>query len=75
MGRSSDYEVEKLDLRESAALLTDGRSVGRPLVRTSNLIIRVGCALVVCRISASGIRKAVLMPIRIMNDKGRYHSR
>ena len=28
MGRSSDYEVEKLDFRESAALLTDGRSAG-----------------------------------------------
>ena len=31
MGRSSDYEVEKLDFRESAALLTDGRSVGWPI--------------------------------------------
>jgi len=47
----------------------DGPSAGLSLVRTWNLIIRVGCAPVVCRISGSGIRKAVLRPIRIMNDK------
>jgi hypothetical protein len=28
-----------------------------------------------CRISGSGIRKAVLRPIRIMNDQGRYLSK
>ena len=38
------------------------------------LIIGVDCARVVRQISGSGIRKAVLRRIRIMNDKGRYHS-
>jgi len=36
------------------------------------LIIGVDCARVVRQISGSGIRKAVLTRIRIMNDKGRY---
>jgi hypothetical protein len=68
----------RIDLRwrsrfESAGS-ADGRSVGRSLVRTWNLIIRVGCALVVCRISGTGIRQALLRSVWIMNDKGRYHS-
>jgi hypothetical protein len=52
--------------------LTCGRSAGLSLVRTWNLIIRVGRAPVVSRISGSGIRRAVLRRIQIMNDKGRY---
>jgi hypothetical protein len=39
MGRSSDYEVEKLDFRESAALLTDGRSVVRLRLAAQMLLI------------------------------------
>ena len=45
MGRSSDYEVEKLDFRESAALLTDGPSVGCfPEKPTFPLISKKRCA-------------------------------
>lgn len=51
---------------------SDGPSVGHSLVRMWNLIIRVECALVVCRISGTGIREALLTSVCNMNDKGRY---
>ena len=35
---------------------------------------RLGCALVVCQISRSGIRKAALRPVWSINDQGCYHS-
>lgn len=54
--------------------LTCGPSVGCSMVRTGNLIIRIGCALVVCRISRSGVRKLALRLVWIVNDKGRYHA-
>lgn len=41
----------------------DDRSAGRSLVRAGTLAIRVSCALVVCRISGSGIRKAALRSV------------
>jgi len=37
-------------------------------------MFRVGWVLVVRRISGSGIRKAVLSSVWIMDVKGRYHS-
>jgi len=52
-----------------------GRSVGRSPIRAGNLTIRVSCALVVCRISGSRIRKAALRPVWIVNHKGRSHQR
>jgi hypothetical protein len=49
--------------------MTYGRSVGPSLVHTRNLIIRVGCALV-CRISGSGIRRAVLRSVwKMIKDR------
>jgi hypothetical protein len=68
----SDYDAWWFSAHR--AVLTHGPSVGRSLVRRWNLIIRVGCALVVCRISGSGIRKAALRSVWIVNDRGRYHS-
>ena len=52
----------------------DGPSAECILVRARNLILLIFCAPVVCRISGSGIRKAVLRSVWIVNDKGRYHS-
>jgi hypothetical protein len=55
--------------------LIDGRLVGRSLVRAGTLTIRVSCALLVCRISDSGIRKAALRSVWIVNDKIPYRVR
>ena len=45
--------------------MTDGPSAELSLVRTLNLIIRVACALVVCRISGSRIGNAELSSVWI----------